>query len=40
MGDEGLALVGVLIVAVVFECAWHARAGTNALNRTATTLRR
>ena len=40
MGDEGLAFVAVLVVALVFECGWRARSGTNALVRTATTDRR
>ena len=36
-GAEGLAFVGVLVVALVFECGWQARSGTNALTRTAST---
>ena len=35
MGAEGLAFVAVLVVALVFECGWRARTGTNALIRIA-----
>jgi hypothetical protein len=35
MGDEGLVFVAILVAALVFECVWRARSGTNALTRTA-----
>ncbi len=39
-GDESLVFVAFLVVALVFECGWSARSGTNALIRRATTDRR
>ena len=39
-GDEGLVFVAVLVVALVFECAWSALSGTNALTWKAPTDQR
>lgn len=39
-GAESLVFVAVLVVAVVFELAWRARAGTSALISAGTTGRR
>jgi hypothetical protein len=40
LGDERLVFVAILVVALVFECVWRARSGTNAVIRSATTSRR
>jgi hypothetical protein len=37
MGAEGLVFIAILVAALVFECAWQARSGTNALIRPAHT---
>lgn len=36
-GTEGLVFVAILFAALVFQCVWRARSGTNALMRTAPT---
>jgi hypothetical protein len=38
--QTGVVFVAILVAALVFECVWRARSGTNALIRTATTSKR